>query len=238
VTVFALGKWKTNGEMIHRAVVPLGYLRQTWRTIDPTWGLGTWWTDWRPGDLVGSDLDAAKSPTGTSVDACNLPHPDESFDAVVIDGPYKLSGTPDIPDGRYGIHDYVSPPSRHGLIMAMMDEGCRVLRPGGVMLVKCQAQVSSGQVWWQPRIFAEHGERISLTHEDQFEFSSWRAQPTRTTCVGCGLKLMRRSDGRWGTLARSTPPTFDCTDGGPHEPGDPEQGHAARNYSSLLVLRK
>ncbi len=239
MTIFALGDWKTNGEMIHRAVVPMEYLRREWRTLDPTWGLGTWWTDWRPADLVGSDLDAHKSPTGEAVDACELPHDDRSFMAVTIDGPFKLNGTADIPiDSRYGVHEYASPPSRHGLIMAMMEEAHRVLSPGGIMLVKCQAQVCSGRVWWQPRIFADHAERLGLTHEDQFEYPSWRAQPLRATCVVCGTKLMQRKDGRWGDLARSAPVSYDCPDGDPHQPGPPEQDHAARNYSTLLVLRK
>lgn len=237
--LFALGNWPTNGHLIADIARRGLYLRDEWSTLDPTWGEGVFWKEWRPTHLVGSDLDPNKSPTGTSIDACHLPHPDDSFKVVVIDGPYKLNGTGDpIIDGRYGVAEWASVDFRHGLIKRMMAEGARVLEPDGFMLVKCQPQVASGHVHWQDRIFAEHGETIGLTHVDEFVFPSWRGQPKRSTCGRCGKKIMRRKDDRWGTLDRATDPTFVCGDPlAPHEPGAFEQQHAARNYSVLLVLR-
>lgn len=236
--LFALGDWPTNGHLIADIARRGLYLRPEWPTIDPTWGEGVFWSRWRPDRLIGSDLNPAKSPTGTSVDACNLPHPNGTFKVAVIDGPYKLNGRGDpVIDGRYGVEKSASPDFRHGLIKDMMVEAKRVLEPDGFMLVKCQPQVVSGHVAWQDRMFAEHGETIGLTHIDEFIFPSYRGQPKRSTCMTCEAKIMRRSDGRWGTVSRSVDPTFECRPGVPHEPGDFEQQHAARNYSVLLVFK-
>lgn len=48
----AAGTWANNAELIRDAVVPLGYLRDEWRTLDPIYGLGRFWTLWRPRSLV------------------------------------------------------------------------------------------------------------------------------------------------------------------------------------------
>lgn len=180
--VMAAGSWASNAEMIRDAVVPLGYLAADRRTLDPTWGLGRFWTLWRPDDLVASDLNPAKSPTGTSVDFTDLPHPDASFDDVVLDGPYKLNGTSTGTGGAscdddYGVAEPATWQERHALIVDGITEARRVLVPGGHLLVKCQDQVCSGAVRWQTRIFADHAESIGFRLVDRFDFPTYRAQP-------------------------------------------------------------
>lgn len=92
--IFAIADAATNAEVIEQLARPrfVEYLRPEWRTLDPTYGEGRFWTRWRPDDLVACDLNPAKSPIGRSVDFRPglSGFPDNSFDAVVIDGPYKL----------------------------------------------------------------------------------------------------------------------------------------------------
>lgn len=159
--VMAIDTYPTNGHLVE-ACARLGYLRKEWRTLDPTYGLGVFWSVWRPDVLVASDLDPAKSPTGVGVDATALPYPDRSFDCVVIDGPYKLNGTPDeAVDGRYGVHVPARWQDRMSLLARMLQEGERVLADG-YLLFKCQDQVCSGKVRWQTHRFAEFGEALGL----------------------------------------------------------------------------
>lgn len=257
-TIMSLDRWRSNAEMIRDAVVPMGYLRKDWVVCDPTYGLGVFWKQWKPRTLIASDLEARKSPTGHSVDATDLPMEAESVDAMVLDGPYKLNGRPDVPvDSRYGVHEWATAEGRIQLIRDMMTEAARVLRPprrlddgsldGGIMLVKCQNQVNSARKWWQDQLFTRHAEHLGFTLEDQFLFESYRPQPLRSTCVHCGSKIMRRENGMWGNLVRSSAVSYTCvsqpvgtqTEGQvvAHEPGRLEQDHSASNYSTLLVLR-
>lgn len=90
------------------------------------------------------------------------------------------SGTPTpSADERYGIHEGIPWQDRIDLILRGMYECARVVRPGGTLLVKCQAQVVSGRVRWQDIIFATHGEaECGLVLEDRFNMLGHRAQPT------------------------------------------------------------
>lgn len=83
MTVLATTRWPTNADLI-RDCAGLGYLRDDWRTLDPTWGRGRWWTKWRPSDLIAHDLRL------DGVDFRHLPHRDGEFDCVAFDPPYKL----------------------------------------------------------------------------------------------------------------------------------------------------
>ena len=180
--VMAAGTWSSNAELIRDAVVPLGYLRTEWRTLDPTYGLGRFWTLWRPNNLVASDLDPAKSPVGRSIDFRRTAWADDQFDAVVFDPPYKLNGTSTgkgaaTCDADYGVEKWMSLAERHQLIVDGITECTRVLRPNGVLLVKCQDQVNGGKVRWQTRIFADHAETLGHRLVDRFDLPSYRAQP-------------------------------------------------------------
>jgi hypothetical protein len=177
--VLAFGDWATNAELIGDCV-RLGYLRAEWRTLDPTFGLGTFWKQWWPDDLVACDLDPSKSPIGYPVDFAqpDLPWPDRSFDCVVIDGPYKLNGTPDeTVDERYGIHVPTRWQDRMALLRRMLDQGARLLGDH-YLLFKCQDQVCSGKVRWQTDEFTDHARSLGLRKVDRFDYRTWRPQPT------------------------------------------------------------
>lgn len=176
--VMSIADWPTNGHLI-ASCAQLGYLRPEWRTLDPTYGLGTFWTVWSPSELVAHDLVPAKSPTGESVDFRCLPYTGRSFDAVVFDPPYKLNGTPSDTDGvdeRYGVAgEPVRWQDRMGLIAQGVIECARVLDKG-YLLVKCQDQVSSGKVRWQTTLVKDAAAMVGLGYVDRFDYLGGRAQ--------------------------------------------------------------
>lgn len=175
--ILAAAKRSTNAELIAECR-QLGYLRDDARVLDPTFGLGTFWRDWRPADLVACDLNPAKSPLGVSVDFTALPWEDEAFDAVVFDPPYKLSGTATASvDDRYGVDGYMPIADRHQLILVGLAECIRVLRVGGRLLVKVQDQVASGRVWWQTDMVTRAAEEQGCRKVDALLFLGGRSQP-------------------------------------------------------------
>lgn len=212
MTVFAISTAKNNSELIVQAH-ELGYLRDEWVTFDPTYGLGKFWTKWRPQTLIGSDLNVVRSPIGRSIDFTDTGWDDNSFDAVVLDPPYKLNGTStgkgsSVSDHSYGVEDYRTWQDRHRLIRGGITESLRVLKPGGLLLVKCQDQVCSGQKRWQTREFAEHAETLGRNRE---------ADDFKPACrLVDQLHLM----------------------GHRKQPPGRRQVHAQQNFSTLMVFRK
>lgn len=208
--ITAVSTARNNAELIAQCA-QLGYLHDTWPTLDPTFGLGRFWNLWRPTVLMASDLDPAKSPLPPE-DFTRLPYLDDTFAAVVFDPPYKLNGTSTgrgaaACDDDYGVAGaYASVDDRHALIRAGITECLRVLAPGrrtdrttgGFLLVKCQDQVNGGRVRWQTHEFTAHA------------------------CATPGVRLV---DALFLVGHR------------PQPPGRSQQ-HARRNYSTLLVLRK
>lgn len=172
VTVYAIDRYKTNGDLIV-ACKQLGYLQDGWIILDPTYGdEGTMWKEWHPTTLHYHDLKLDK------VDFRELPYSDAFFDAIVLDGPYKLNGTPtESVDMRYGVDVKATWQERIQLICDGIDECMRVLKPKGFLLIKCMDQVSSGQNRWQTRIFADRAERNGARLVDMLHMQGGREQP-------------------------------------------------------------
>lgn len=177
MTVLAAHRWANNGEMI-ADVAKLGYLNG--RVLDVTYGEGTFWKVWRPEDLTACDLDPTKSPIGYSVDFTNLSNfLSESFDAVVLDAPYKLNGTPDgAIDGRYGTHEVRTAQQRIDLMLCGVRRCSWLPRSGGFLLVKCQDQVNSGRMWWQTDLVTAEANACGFRKVDRFDLlGKHRKQP-------------------------------------------------------------
>ncbi|HVC70106.1 MAG TPA: hypothetical protein VNC61_07565 [Acidimicrobiales bacterium] len=173
--VLAATAWRTNGEMIadvHR----LGYVRDTDRILDATYGCGAFWRTWRPRNLVGRDR--INDPAW---DYEAMDYPDASFDVTVFDPPYKLNGTPAMGamDDRYGtVSGGTSWQDKHAGIKRGIAESLRVVVSGGILLLKCQDQVCSGHVRWQTIEFSQHAMERGARLVDMFHFLNGpRPQP-------------------------------------------------------------
>jgi hypothetical protein len=176
--ILAMGERRTNAELI-RDCAALGYLDPDGHTLDPTYGLGRWWTLWRPTRLARHDIDPAKAPDGP-MDFTALDYPDDHFDTVVFDPPYKLNGTGGShpSDGGYGVAwQGVRRPDKHDLVRAGLVECIRVTRHGGYVLAKGKDQVESGRKRWQVRMIVEHAEAHGCTHVDSLHVRSYVPQP-------------------------------------------------------------
>ena len=249
MSVYAVTKARTNAQLVAE-LVELHYLRRDWRTVDLTYGLGRFWRKWSPDELLRHDIDPKKAPDGPR-DFTATGYPDESFDAVVLDGPYKLNGTggSHASDDAYGVANVSPWQHRHALITAGIVEAARIVRPAwrervdrgrnelaaGIVLVKCQDQVSSGAVRWQTREFAAAAENAGLELVDALLLPGHRTQPARTRkhgeCRGTGLLDGLDDPGAPLELV----PCPECSGTG-RVPS--RQHHAHRNYSTLLVARK
>lgn len=162
----------------------LGLLRSDTLTLDPTYGLGRFYAEWKPDILVGTDLLPERSfSTGTSVDYTKLPYADGTFGQVVFDPPYKMNGTstgegPAASDADYGVAgEYLSPKAKYANIKAGMAECVRVLEEGGTFVLKCQNQVCNGKVYFQVFDFYEYAKELGCTLVATFMNTGWRSQP-------------------------------------------------------------
>jgi hypothetical protein len=226
MTVFAIAA-RTNADAIVDCV-KLGYLHADMVTLDPTYGEGAFWRRWRPRHLVACDLNPAKSPLGHPIDFTELPWP-RCFDAVIFDPPYKLNGTggSHVSDARFGVDTAVPWKARYRLIEDGIREAARVLVPGGTLLIKCQSQVASGSVRWQDMDFATVAAQAGCPMIDSLLVPNHVEQPPARGCRRC-----RRTGHE---TIRVNPVCSSC-----HGAGwiTPDQVHARRNYSTLLICRK
>jgi hypothetical protein len=141
---------------------------------DVTFGQGTFWKNVRAGDynLLASDIDA-KSGCGnsssapvevkTGIDCRSLPYPKDSLDGVVLDPPYMEglyravtdhlagSGTHSSFRHAYSNGKATEPvgPKWHDAVVDMYlkagREAYRVLKREGILIVKCQDEVSANK---------------------------------------------------------------------------------------------
>jgi len=141
---------------------------------DVTFGLGTFWKNVRGGDykLLASDIDAKSghgiSPSHpievkTGIDCRNLPYSNETLEAVVLDPPYMeglyraatshLAGSGTHASFRHaysnGKPTEEDRPKWHDAVVDMYikagREAYRVLKRDGILIVKCQDEVSANK---------------------------------------------------------------------------------------------
>ncbi len=122
------------------------------RVADVTYGEGTFWKeiDFDDYEFLASDIE----PRGRAIEADfgNLPYETNSIDALIFDPPYKLTGTPEETDqyrnetgGYKNVQQFYE---------AGIGEAARVLKEGGLLIVKCMDQVVSGkQQWYHKKVY-------------------------------------------------------------------------------------
>lgn len=238
--VMAATKWRTNSDMILDAR-KLGYISDDDLVLDPTYQDGTWWINWRPERLVTNSLDPANG-ADLCFDFRCAPFPGHTFDCIAYDPPYVVKGgrkTSTMQDHqrRYGIADAPTKPIElQELINAGASEMVRILKPGGILFVKCQDYVTSGHIWWGTHLTMLHilHEHPVMALVDRFYFiNNGSAQdPDRTkkcpTCGGGGGSHGIKDPKKWH-------PCTTC-DGEGTVPS--KQQHARINVSTLFVFRK
>lgn len=161
-------RWSSNAALIADCA-KLGYLAADLSTIDPTYGRGQWWKAWRPTYLIAHDL------RQDGVDFRELPETTGSIGQGVFDPPYMAPGgrkTSSIDDfnDRFGLHTTArNPAENQTLIDGGVSELHRVLRPKGVLLVKCMDYINSGRYFAVTHYTLQHALTIGFELVDRLE---------------------------------------------------------------------
>lgn len=189
MTVLEAQEWENNSDLIS-AVFDIHVWPKPWaqgpdgpQVMDVTYGRGLWW-QWIAGrghEFTSHDI------RHDGVDFRHLPEADQSMDVIAFDPDYVAIGgraTSTITEfnDRYGltVKDYETPRALQATINEGVTECARVLRPQGILLVKCATYISSGKPWLGEFHTIGHGLRCDLVVEDIFvHISGTGPQPAR-----------------------------------------------------------
>lgn len=186
--VMAATRWPTNADLI-ADVARLGYLCPSDVVLDPTYGRGIWWKKWRPTELIAHDLRL------DGVDFRRLPEASGSVDAAAYDPPYvcvggratsTLAAKGSDMHARYGMD---TAPRTPAALQDMNDAGLaelvRVVKPKGIVLVKCQDYVWSRRLYLGTFHTLSAALALGMELVDRLEhITNPRPQPERTRADG------------------------------------------------------
>jgi 16S rRNA G966 N2-methylase RsmD len=150
------------------------------RIADVTYGNGVFWrnVDISKYELISSDI-------ATGIDCRNLPYQDENFDVLVLDPPYMEGLLRNNQEHKAGngvfsaFREYYSNgnetsdgPKWHAAVTDLYfkagAEAYRVLKPNGVMIVKCQDEVSANRQWLTHVEIINHYVQMGFYTKDLF----------------------------------------------------------------------
>jgi hypothetical protein len=245
--VMGAQRWTTNAELLADVFRLHAPDRAAVRVVDVTYGAGIWWRQVGEPDVRHGLAGSNPKHFDDGVDFRQLPEPDGSFDVAAYDPPYVAPGgrtTSTIGEfnNRYGLG--LTPPNPAALqelINAGMTEVHRVLRPGGLALVKCKDYCWGGAYWPGAYLTLRHaGETLDMELIDRFEhLGDPGPQPIfRTRRV---LERQIRAAEPAYTADALAALGGDALAALAQSYGiDPyrRQQHAARNHSTLYVLRR
>ena len=135
------------------------------KIADVTWGKGVFWKN-----VSVENYEILSSDIATGIDCRNLPYQDDSIDCVILDPPYMEGFYRKSPDNKAGsgTHSAFAEAYSNGdetngdeensgtkkwhaavtdMYFKAGREALRVLRKKGVLIVKCQDEVSAGRQW-------------------------------------------------------------------------------------------
>lgn len=151
------------------------------RVIDVTWGKGVFWQK-----VPQDHYSLTKADISMGVDCRKLPYPDRSFDCVVFDPPYMEGLFRKSPSHMAGSGSHSAfrkaysngqpieetSPKWHAAVTDLYFKGgreaCRVLRPNGILIVKCQDEVSANRQWLTHVEIINEYERTGFYTRDLF----------------------------------------------------------------------
>lgn len=169
----------TNGQRV-RDLARLGYLIEP--VLDPTYGYGSMWSEYRPEELWIGDANPARVGHASEAahDFRDMPYANRFFGSCLYDPPYRFAGTPtDVDEGGhddyYGTDVYRTKAEQLQLILDGAEECARVTEH--YLIVKCQDQVVADAVGWQTRTVTDHVEARHFVLKDSLHLLSYRAQP-------------------------------------------------------------
>lgn len=156
--------------------VPIGA-----KIADVTYGKGVFWkyVDLRKYELFASDI-------ATGIDCRKLPYANATLDALVLDPPYMEGLLRDNKGQKAGngshsaFREYYSNGDEHNqegpkwhaavadLYYKAGTEGFRVLKENGVMIVKCQDEVSANRQWLTHVEIINYYEKLGFYTKDLF----------------------------------------------------------------------
>lgn len=146
---------------------------------DVTYGKGGFW---KQVDTSRFELRATDLMTG--VDFRHLPYDSSSIDVVVLDPPYIYNPKGTVKDSISGVYQVNESQASIATTDAVIDlyeagmrEAWRVLKPEGLLWVKCQDGIESGKPRWNHVTLAMVGRNLGFHMRDLFVL----VQPSRPT---------------------------------------------------------
>jgi hypothetical protein len=140
------------------------------RVADPTYGKGVFWkqVDLAPYELLATDL------ATDGIDLRSLPYDGQSLDGIVLDPPYmptEFTGVPEFSEA-YGIKRSFGKAKWDKAVLDLYEDGmveaARVLKPTGILIVKCQDMVCANRQVLVHCDLIEYGRKLDLECEDIF----------------------------------------------------------------------